>query len=144
MLVKSYKSDMVNPAIYWRVCDFIQGRNPIEDWRAKDLSENGRFAFNAMLKNIVKVENHLEWGARDLKGAPKKENILELKFIADKRQYRVAFIFQPGREVILLIGFYHKQKVYYPPNAIDTARTRASAFRSNKAGKIDRAIQFDI
>ena len=135
---------MVDPVIYWRVCDFMEGHNPIEDWRLDDLSENGRLAFDAMLKNTVKVENHLEWGAKDLKGASKTERILELKFIADKRQYRLAFIFQPGRELVLLIGFYRKQKVYYPPNAIETARKRAKAFRDKKAGKIERTIRFDL
>ena len=106
---------MVEIATYWVVFDFVQGRNPIEDWRSNDLSGAARLALDAMLKNTVKTKNHLEWGARDLKGAPKKEKIFELKFIADKRPYRVAFIFEPGYKVILLIGFYHKQKVYFPP-----------------------------
>jgi phage-related protein len=136
---------MVKPVRYWWFYDFVQSGNPVQDWYSSELSDLGRFAMDAMLKNTAKVANQLDWGARDLGGTSnKKEDILELKFIADKKQYRLGFIFQPGRQVILLNGFYHQQKVYHPPNALDTARKRAKDFRENRASKIERTISFDI
>jgi phage-related protein len=121
----------------------VQGHNVIDQWRST-LSPEGQAKMTAALKNVAKIENQLEWGARDLEGAPKKEKILELKFIADKKQYRIAFIFQPGYRVVLLAGFYHKQKVYTPPNAIETARKRAGDYRANRATSIERKIRFDL
>jgi mRNA-degrading endonuclease RelE of RelBE toxin-antitoxin system len=130
---------MVETVQYWRFFDLVKGRNVIEDWRA-GIGSTGRLAMDALLKNTTKIENQLEWGARDLKGAPKKEKVFELKFKADKKEYRLAFIFQPEHSVILLMGFYHKQKVYYPPDAIKTARNRAEDYRANRANAIERKI----
>ena len=135
---------MVEPVQHWWVYDFWNGGNPIEDWYQNQLGATERLAMDAMLKDVVKIKNHLEWGARDLEGAPKKEGVLELKFIAGKKAYRLAFIFQPGHAVVLLVGFYHKQNVYNPPNALKTARKRAKDFREKRATKVKRQINLDF
>jgi hypothetical protein len=146
MLEKSYKSDIIMPAIYWSFSDYVEGgHNPVEHWHCNELSDLGRFGFNALLKNTAKTESHLQWpGFKHLKGEPKKHHIWQLDFFADGRQYRVLGVFRPGRQAVLLVGCYHKGQVYTPPNALDTACKRAKALRENKGGTRGRTIRFDI
>jgi hypothetical protein len=135
---------MMQPVQYWRIFDFWQGSNLIEDWRLSVLGTDGRLKMNAALKQIVKIAHQTDWGTRDLKGAPNKEKIFELRFYGDKRAYRLAFVFEPGQQVILVSGFYHKQNAYYPPNAIGIARQRAADYRARRARGVERKISLDV
>src|SRR5579863_9024034 len=126
---------MVETRVAWAFHDYTErGQNPIESWYRDDLSDAGRFGFDALLKDRAKTANHLEWGLKPLKGEARKLHIWEVKFVADGRQYRVLGIFRPGKQAVLLIGCYHKGKVYTPPNALDTAVERAKALRDKKPG----------
>jgi hypothetical protein len=132
---------------YWSFHDYVEGgQNPIEDWYINDLSDGGRFAFDALLKNTAKIESHLQWGGfKFLKGDPKKYHIWQLDFIADGRQYRALGVFGSlRRQAVLLMGCYHKGKVYTPPNAIDTACKRARKLDHKKAGPRERKIKIDL
>lgn len=132
------------PVQYWRIFDFWQGCNLIEDWRTSVLGIDGRLKMDAALKQVVKIQHQTDWGTRDLKGTPKKEKIFELRFNGDKRAYRLAFIFESEHQVILLSGFYHKQNAYYPPNAIGIARQRAADYRAKRAVSVERKINLSI
>lgn len=147
MLVISYKSDTINPVFYWSFHDYLEGgQNPMGTWYSDDLSESGRYRFDSLLKNTAKTENHLQWGGfKLLKGEPKKHHIWQLDFIADARQYRVLGVFgSVRRQAVLLVGCYHKGKVYTPPNAVETACTRANKLQNKKAGTIERKIKNDL
>jgi hypothetical protein len=125
----------VENKIKWKFFDFVEGgQNPIENWYANDLSDEGRFKFDSLIKDSAKIENHQHWGYKPLQGEAKKEHIWELKFIADDKQHRVMGIFHGEKQAVLLIGCVHKGKVYTPPNAIETAITRAKAVRGKKQG----------
>lgn len=112
----------------WTFWDFVylSGSNPIGDWYAC-LSEGAQYLFDALLKDMRKTANHLDWGAFKgfLKGVAKNHKIWELGFLADGKQYRVFCIFSEGKKVTLLVGCYHKQRVYTPANAIETAIKRS-------------------
>jgi hypothetical protein len=71
-----------------------------------------------------------------LKGKAGKEyRIWELGFKADRREHRVFGIFgDVRRQAVLLLGCYHKMRVYTPPNAIDMA---CKVAREIKAGKVN-------
>jgi hypothetical protein len=80
-----------------------------------------------------------------LKGEPKKHRIWQLDFVVDGRQYRVLGVFGSLRkQAVLLVGCYHKGKIYTPPNALETASKRARLLREMKAGIRGRTIKFDI
>ena len=146
MLAKSYKSDIVKPVIHWSFYDFVDSKNQIEEWYANELTDLGRFTFDTDLKNRAKTKNQLEWGGFETWrfGEAKDLGIWELKFSADGKQHRVFGIFRPGRQAVLLIGCYHKQKRYTPANALETACKRAKALRDGKAGTIERKIKLDL
>lgn len=131
--------------LYWAFSDYVEGaRNPIEDWY-QELSDEGKFGFDSLLKNTAKIDDHLRWGGfKYLKGEPKKEHIWQLDFIADKRQYRVLGVFSGTKHAVLVMGCYHKGKTYTPHNALETARKRATALREGKAGTLGRKIKTDI
>lgn len=136
---------------HWTFWDY---EGAIENWYQNDLSEEAQDQFDALLKNCAKIENHQQWPGfgKFLKGV--KEPIWELEFRADKRAYRVLCVFAsivaPGcwpratestrKRAILLAGCYHKQGVYTPANAINTAETRARALREDKAKVYERPI----
>ncbi len=147
MIEKSHKSDIVEEIVlHWSFHDYVEGgRNPIEDWYLNDLADGGRFGFDALLKNTAKTENHLQWsGFKYLKGEPKNYRIWQLDFFADRKQYRILAVFRPGKQAVLLIGCYHKGKLYTPPKALDTACKRAKALREERAGTRERKIKFNL
>jgi len=138
----------VNIAVYWTFHDYVEGgQNPIGEWYTNDLSDAGRFGFDAALKNAARTKSELGWsGFKYLQGEPSKEKIWQLDFRADGRQYRLLGVFRPGRQAVLLIGCYHKGKVYTPPNAFDSAIKRAKAIREKKTGVTtsERKIRLDF
>lgn len=133
---------LLNPAYFWSFADYVEGRqNPIENWYSRELSEAARFQFDDLLKNTAKIENHLQWGGfKFLVGEPKKYSIWQLDFKADRRQYRVLGIFQPGHRAVLLEGCYHKGRVYTPPSAFDNACKRAKNLMEKRANTVERKI----
>ena len=79
----------------WSFFDYVvDGKNLIENWYLEELSDEGRFTFDAVLRNHQKVESHLDWiGFKYLKGKLKEERVWQLDFISDKRQYRILGVF---------------------------------------------------
>jgi hypothetical protein len=132
----------------WTFEDFVSlnDTNPIEVWR-NEQSEEVQRNFDAVLKNIHKIANYRDWGAwrGPLKGEAKKYHIWEIGFAADRRQYRLFGIFGKERrkQVILLLGCYHRGEVYAPRNAIDTAIKRAKALNEGRGKTNARPIDLD-
>lgn len=130
----------------WSFFDYVrEGRNLIEEWY-RELSDEAKFNFDAVLKNQRKIESHLNWtGFKYLKGRPKEERIWQLDFIADKRQYRILGVFGEGRKnAVLILGCYHKGDNYTPQDALEMARKRAKALRERKAEIRERTVNSDI
>jgi phage-related protein len=130
----------------WSFFDYVEGaRNPLEEWY-EELSEEGRFTFDALLKNTQKIESLLNWnGFKYLKGKPQEERLWQLDFIADKKQYRLLGVFGDVRKrAVLILGCFHKGTVYTPQNALETACKRAKALREGRAGTRERKIRTDI
>jgi hypothetical protein len=130
----------------WLFFDYVEAdRDPIEDWY-QGLSEEGKYGFDALLKNTHKIEIPIHWGGfKYLKGKPKEERIWQLDFIADKKQYRILGVFgQIRKQAVLIPGCYHKGEVYTPQNALDTACKRAKSLREGRAGTRERKIRVDF
>lgn len=146
-LLQNHKKVIVFPSPpLWRFFDFVaDGRNLIEEWY-RELSEEGKFTFDAILKNHQKIDSQLNWvGFKYLKGKPQEEHIWQLDFIADKRQYRLLGVFGQGRKnAVLILGCYHKGDNYTPREALETARKRAKALREGKAQISERPIKHDL
>ena len=131
---------------FWSFFDYVaDGRNLIDEWYQKELSEEAQFTFDALLKNQQKVDSILNWtGFKYLKGKPKEERIWQLDFIADKRQYRLLGVFGERRKnAVLILGCYHKGDNYTPKDALEMARKRAKALREGKAQTHERQIKSD-
>lgn len=121
------------------------GNNRIEEW-VQGLSGEAQLFFNSILSNIRNTDKPQEWTAfkRFLSGKYRKDRIWELQFITDKRQYRVLGVFGPARkEATLLVGCYHKQRVYQPPNALDEAVKRQKALSEGRATRRERQVRTD-
>jgi Gp49-like protein DUF891 len=145
MLAKSQRSDtVVEVPIWWSFHDYVDGGNPIEDWYVNDLLDGGRFGFDNLLKDSSKIKSELQWSGFKYPPDLRKEKIWQLAFTADSKQYRVLGVFRPGRQAVLLIGCYHKGKVYTPPNALDTVLKRAKFLREGKVSTRERKIKFNL
>ena len=132
--------------LFWSFLDYVaDGRNLIEEWYQKELSEEAQFTFDAVLKNQQKVDSVLNCtGFKFLKGRPKEERIWQLDFIADKRQYRLLGVFgQVRKNAVLILGCYHKGDNYTPKDALEMARKRAKALREGRAQTHEREIKSD-
>ena len=132
----------------WRFWDFgyTDNSNPIEDWYQNDLSDESKFDFDNLLKNICQIESHLEWGCFRgiMKGELRSQRIWELGFVSDGRQYRLLGKFtEARRNVVILVGCYHKQKVYTPTDALHTACIRSKALSEGRATYHERKIRID-
>lgn len=129
----------------WMFCDFSTATgNPIKDW-VTGLSEDGENIFWSMLKINRRVQNPIHWTQlRYLKGEAKKHRLWELRFKADGKAYRViGFFGQKRKTAILLIGCFHKQNVYDPPDAINTAIIRKRSLEQGEATAIERKVPTD-
>jgi hypothetical protein len=132
----------------WAFYDWVDGdgSNPIEKWLAGE-SDEVRMVLNSTLKEAKKRRNHLEWLCfkRFLKGRKyEQERLWELKFHADRREFRLIGRFDGVMRAIVFCGCYHKQSVYTPKDALDTALRRAKALSQGKAGRRERTIQDDL
>jgi hypothetical protein len=135
------------PRSGWRFFDYLEGgQNLIEDWYQNDLTQEGRDIFDALLRANQKVELPSDWGgSKAMQGDCKEEGIWEWRFYADDRQQRILGIFGDVRKhAIFLIGCYHKDKVYTPPDALKTAIRRAKTIRSGRASVRERKIKQNI
>ena len=144
--MKNHTKVIPFPSQGWQFFDYIEGnRNPIEEWY-QDLPEEGRDTFDALLKANQKIEQPSNWGGSTImQGDCKKEGIWEWRFYAGGRQQRVLGIFGDQRKhAIFLIGCYHKNKVYTPPDALDTAIKRAKAIRNRRAAVRERQIKQNL
>lgn len=132
--------------VHWKLFDCVESEsNPIQDWYDNDLTDAGRFQFDALVKNMVTTENHQHWsGFKNLKGDARKERIWQVAFKSDGKQYRLAGVFDGTKQAILLAGYFHKQNVYTPPGALESAIRRAKALREKRAIKVERQIKFDL
>lgn len=131
----------------WKFFDFLyaNGTNPVEDWYQYGLTEGAQYFFDKILKECVKTENHLHWaGLKFINGNKyKKYRIWELGFRSDGRQYRLLGIFNPGKQATLLVGCYHKGKVYTPSDALDSACKRARMLSQGEGYRNERTIRMD-
>ena len=132
------------PSAGWRFWDFTHGTNKIQEWY-QELSEDAQNTFCSLLKNNQKVEMPIHWtGLRSLHGEARRHKIWELRFVGDRRAYRVLIYFGPWtKEATLLVGCYHKQGVYQPPACIDTAIKRKRMLEEGKATHDERKIAMD-
>ena len=133
---------------FWKFFDWVDsdGSNPIERWLAGE-SDEVRMVFNSTLKEAAKRRNHLEWLCfkRFLKGKKfEQERLWELKFRADRKEFRLIGRFDGVMQAIVFCGCYHKQDVYTPKDAMDTALRRAKALSDGGAKRHERKIQDDL
>lgn len=132
----------------WTFLDYCSsdGKSVIEVWLDGEGDEVD-IALNALLKQLAKTKNHLEWmGWRGfLQGDKyKEERIWELGFKVDDKQYRVFGRWEGKKQTILFCGCYHKQEIYTPADALDTALKRAREVSQGKARLSVRQIQTDF
>ena len=118
-------------------CEFLDyispaGNNKIEEWYESLYSEEARTEFDVLLGNLEVLDSWSKPAFRRLKGS-KYKGLGEICFIADKIQHRVIGFSGPETgQYTLLIGCTHKQRVYTPANALDTAVRRMRQVKSSK------------
>lgn len=89
------------------------------------------------LKNTPKM-NWNEPHAKKLSGI---KDIYEIKFSANNVEYRPLGFFGPGKkEFTILIWATHKQRIYAPHDAINTADKRRKYIESGKASSVPLKI----
>jgi len=152
-LTHNKKVIQLPPPATWTFWDFVSpsGGTPIEDWR-NGLSEEAERAFNNLLKFNRTAPDPLHWIGRGrhffLEGKSKEERVWELVFQdSDKVQYRILGVFWPKhipKQATLLICCTHKEKVYDPPNCLQTAIDRKKMLREGVAKRHERKIRYSI
>ena len=131
----------------WEFLDFTAyGNNPIEDW-VNGLSDYAESLFWSLLKVNKKIPIPNHWTQlRYLEGAAKEHRLWELRFTADGKAFRIIGLFsvEVRKRALLLLGCYHKQKIYEPPDAINTAIKRKKMLENDEAIAIERKIPTNI
>jgi hypothetical protein len=134
------------PAPQWSFFDFVYrgGRTPISDWYENEISDRGRFSFDALLKNNQKTPNHLEWGGfeKHMRGLLKGHQIWQWK-IPGEIQYRMLGVFNGSKIAVFLMGYYHKGEVYAPPDALETALQRKKLLERRECNLDERQVKTD-
>lgn len=119
----------------WQFMDYISpsGKNMITDWYA-GLSYQEQADFDTLMSILVKTQQWREPAFKRLQGRP-YAGLGELRFKSERKQHRVIGFHGLGpRQFTLLIGGTHKQNIYNPPHALDTAVRRKREVESGAAG----------
>lgn len=136
-MAKQAGSDIVGRRL-WRFEDYLlpSGNNPIEEW-LDDEGPSVEADFDASLKylSITKVWSYPEY-------KPLGSGLGEIRFKTNKVQYRVVGCHgkKGGGLFVLLIGCSHKEGVYQPPNALDTAARRRAEYDLNTTRVEERLL----
>jgi hypothetical protein len=140
--LQNHKKVIPFPSSGWCFFDYAK---EIEDWY-QGLSEEGQDIFQTLLKTNSKAVIPNQWtGCKMLQGKCKKEGIWEWRFFADYCQQRLLGIFGEGRKTaIFLIGCFHKQDIYTPPECLDSAIKRAREVRDGSAKLNERKVRSDF
>jgi hypothetical protein len=133
----------------WRfyVIKYPTGTQPVDDWAINDLSDSARFALNDALKDAQKIDEMTDWLCykRRMKGKLAKFKVFEIRFqCGDKREYRLLGV--PGKErkqVVFLMGCYHKGRTYSPADALNTTLKRAKDLKAGRVTIHERKIRTD-
>jgi hypothetical protein len=124
----------------WQFKDYIspQGRNVIDDWY-KRLLRQEQSDFMALIRILAKTREWKDPAFKQLKG--KYQGMGELRFTSERKAHRVIGVVWPRpRQFTMLIGCFHKQRVYTPANALDTAFQRKGFLERGKGSVRDRKI----
>lgn len=127
----------------WRFFDFMLNprRNAIEDWLS-GLSMKVRAEFEVLLSNLAVTA---EWDERDVRplrgGKAKGKGLREICFKVGGVQHRVIGCSGPQqKQFTLLIGCSHKDQIYDPPSAIETAIKRKNQVDSGDGVVYERTV----
>jgi hypothetical protein len=129
----------------WRFWDYKEnGNNQIEIWY-DGLSEDAQNMFDSLLKSNRKVKNVVHWiGFRKfLKGILEGSKIWELGFYSAVQHRVLAYCGPERMQATLLIGCFHKQGVYDPPDTFATALKRKSKLITGVGEHHERTIKTD-
>jgi phage-related protein len=125
----------------WKFMDYISpvGRNVIQDWYDRLLMRE-RADFDAFIRILAKTA---EWKYPDFRWLQGKKyrGIGEIRFDSEKKAHRVVGYFSlTSHQYVMLIGCFHKQRVYTPANALDTAVQRKKLLEQGRGGIHERKI----
>lgn len=111
------------------------GRNKIADWYC-DLSAAEQADADAFIAMVRKLK---EWKMPDFK--PLSAGLSELRWKSENKQHRLIGYFKAGA-FVLLIGCTHKQQIYSPSDALETASKRKKNLEAGK-GKVSDYDQLE-
>lgn len=125
----------------WVFKDYVTpaGATPISKWYA-GLSAPAKVKFDDLLEILSKTQNW-QWPEYKVLRGKHLKGLSELRFSADKREYRVIGFFKPlCNHYVLLIGCFHKGKIYEPPSTLETALQRKVDVETGKGGLVDHEL----
>ena len=129
------------------VIRYPNGTLPVDDWFLDDLSDAAQFALRDALKDAQKIAEMTDWLCykRRMKGELGKHKVFEIRFqCGDKREYRVlGVVGEERKQVIFLMGCYHKGGTYTPTDALETTLKRAKDLKNKKVTIHERKIRTD-
>src|SRR5437667_874839 len=108
------------------------GNNKIADWY-EQLSTQERADADEFIKGMRKTQ---EWALPNYR--PKLagyKGLGELRWTSEKKEQRLIGYLKDGA-FFALVGCTHKQRVYSPPDALDTAKKRMKEIKDGKANTV--------
>lgn len=115
-----------------------QGRNVIADWPARLLRQE-QSDFMALIQILAKTRQWKDPAFKYLKS--QYQGMGEIRFTSERKEHRViGFVWPSPQQFTMLIGCFHKQQVYTPANALDTALQRKRFLEQGKGSVRERRI----
>jgi len=124
----------------WQFMDYIspQGRNVIADWHAGLLRQE-QSDFLAVIRILAKMQHWRGRAFKPLKGP--YQGMGEIRYTSERKEHRViGFVWPSAQQFTMLIGCFHKQRVYHPTNAFNTALQRRKFLEQGKGSIRERKI----
>jgi phage-related protein len=110
------------------------GLDVIQDKWDVGETDVAELAFEAMVKNASKIADYRQWPCwrHPMTGKAGKAGVVELEFSVPGTRYRVLAMFNGKKCIVLLCICYHKQSVWTPASAVETATKRANEVTAGK------------
>lgn len=124
----------------WQFMDYIspQGGNMIADWHARLLKQE-QSDFITLVRILARTQQWKGPAFRRLGG--EHQGMGEIRFTSERKAHLViGFVWPSPQQFTMLIGCFHKQRVYTPANALDTALQRKRFLERGEGSTRERGI----
>lgn len=127
--------------LQWNFSVYVSptGRNDVQK-TINDYDDYGSEAFQRAVKHLAATPKY-QWQEPQAKKLKNEDPIYEIRYKADDRATRaLGYFAEDGCTFVIVLICYHKDRVYTPPDAIQSAHKRLKQIQNGTASTVPLQI----